>query len=403
MYTYLLEKDGDHVVSYLLDENSRAVEIRKDPLEESDAPGDICKARIMNIASGINAAFVRYKDGVNGYLPLDTLEHAFWLHKSTASSPRAGDELLVQVKKIPEGEKLVSLTGNISMAGQLAAVDASDKKAGVSSKISGERAGALKLLASQLSENEFGIVIRTAAKDADDEAIAKEAGLLKEKLRQVLEKAPFAACPSCLHKQPPLWLMRLNRHGAAGVGEILTDDPVLFGRLEQWARDDETKNRIRLYENRMQTMHDCWRLERELSRALRRKVWLDSGAFLVIEPTEALTVIDVNSGKATGSFKGKESEEAFLKLNMEAAGEAAAQLRLRNISGIVIIDFINMREEASRMQLLHFLQGQLDRDPVRSTAVDYTKLNLVEITRQRKELPLRAVFPKGTGEEDNVF
>ena len=121
----------------------------------------------------------------------------------------------------------------------------------------------------------------------------------------------------------------------------------------------------------------------------------------MIEPTEALTVIDVNSGKATGRIKNKESEEVFLKLNMEAAKEAAAQLRLRNICGMIIIDFINMREEASRMQLQHFLQRELDKDPVRSKAVDFTKLNLMEITRQRKELPLGAVYPERTGEKDH--
>ncbi len=401
MYKYLLEKDGDHVISYLLDENLRAVEIRKDPLRETDSPGDIFKARIMNIVSGTGAAFVRYKEGVNGYLPLDTLSRAFFFHKSTSSAPRAGDELLVQVKKIPEGEKLVSLTGAISMAGEFAVLDASVRNAGVSSKIYGHRAAGLKKLAEQLSDDEFGIVIRTAAEEADDGAIAKEAAVLREKLRQVLEKAPHAACPSCLHKQPPLWLMRLERHGGTDIDQILTDDQDLFRCLEEWAEDAETKKKIRLYDSRRQSMHDCYRLERELSRALREKVWLDSGAFLVIEPTEALTVIDVNSGKATGSFKGKVSEEAFLKLNMEAAAQAAAQLRLRNISGMIIIDFINMREESSRTQLLRFLQKELDKDPVRSTAVDFTKLNLAEITRQRKELPLRAAFPEKTGEDIN--
>ena len=401
MHKYLLERDEGHVFSYLLDENTRALEIRRDPLEAEDSPGDIFKARIMNIASGINAAFVRYKEGVNGYLPLDAAENAFYFHKSTASGPRAGDELLVQVKKIPEGEKLVSLTADISIAGDFTVADASVKRSGVSSKISGDRSRRLKELAGQLADEDFGIVIRTAAENASDDDITKEAVRLKKRLKELLDRAPYASCPSCLYKQPPMWLMRLNRSDITAADEILTDDKELFGYLNEWAVDDKKKAKLRFYENRMQSMHDCYRLGRELSRALDRKIWLDSGAFLVIEPTEALTVIDVNSGKATGRIKNKESEEVFLKLNMEAAKEAAAQLRLRNICGMIIIDFINMREEASRMQLQHFLQRELDKDPVRSKAVDFTKLNLMEITRQRKELPLGAVYPERTGEKDH--
>ena len=132
-------------------------------------------------------------------------------------------------------------------------------------------------------------------------------------------------------------------------------------------------------------MKKLYSLETQLSQALGERVWLKSGGYLVIQPTEALTVIDVNTGKFEG---GKKREAAFLKINREAAAEIARQLRLRNLSGIIIVDFINMEEEESKEILLSELDGRLRRDPVRTTLVDMTKLSLVEITRQKRERPL---------------
>ena len=132
-------------------------------------------------------------------------------------------------------------------------------------------------------------------------------------------------------------------------------------------------------------MEKLYSLDHHLKEALGERVWLKSGGYLVIQPTEALTVIDVNTGKFTAR---QEKEAAFLKLNQEAALEAARQIRLRNLSGIVIIDFINMEEKESEVQLLKTLDDALRRDPIRTTLVDMTKLSLVEITRMKKERPL---------------
>jgi ribonuclease G len=132
-------------------------------------------------------------------------------------------------------------------------------------------------------------------------------------------------------------------------------------------------------------MAKCYSLERQLEQALQERVWLNSGGYLIIQPTEALTVIDVNSGKFEG---GKNREAAFLKLNREAAREIARQLRLRNISGIIIVDFINMEEKASEQELLNLLTHELRKDPIPTTLVDMTKLSLVEITRKKKEKSL---------------
>lgn len=400
MSRMLLEREGDFVTSYLLNDEGRALEIRRDPLEETFLAGDIFKARILRIIPGLNAAFACFAGHTNGYLPLEYLDGAFYYHKSGSGKAACGDELLVQIRKLPGGEKLPSLTGKISLAGRYVVLDAGNTSGGVSSKIRGERHKQLALLADSLSDEKAGIVIRTAAEDADDSLIIREAEALKDSMNRILEKAQHAACPSCLYSQPPGWIRRILSLPPGETQEIITDDEEIFS-IAQNKLPEEEKGRLRMYEGKWQSMRDCWRLGRERERACAKRIWLSSGAFLVIEPTEALTAIDVNSGKAVSSAKGKKREEYFLKLNMEAAAECAAQIRLRNLSGIIIVDFINMEDEENRSALMRYLQKQLDCDSVKCTAVDMTKLHLAEIARQRKEPPLRLDITEEIKEEDN--
>ena len=237
-------------------------------------------------------------------------------------------------------------------------------------------------------DEKAGVVIRTAAENAGEQEIIREAGLLRDELERILEKAAHASCPSCMYKKPEGWIGRIMAVPRSELEAVITDDEAVYERSVR-ALPGEMKPLLRLYEEKRQSMRDCYRLGRECERASSGKIWLSSGAFLMIEPTEALTAIDVNSGKAVRAAGGKKKEEYFLKLNKEAALESAAQIRLRNLSGIIIVDFINMEEEASRNELMRYLQKQLDLDPVKCCAVDMTKLHLAEITRQRKEPPLK--------------
>ena len=148
---------------------------------------------------------------------------------------------------------------------------------------------------------------------------------------------------------------------------------------------ESLKERLVHYQDDLLPMHKLYSLERELEEALAERIWMKSGAYLVVQPTEALTVIDVNTGKYE---KGKEKEEAVLKINLEAARETARQMRLRNLSGIVIVDFINMGQESSRRKVLEELRECLAMDPLQAHVVDMTKLELVELTRKKTEPPL---------------
>ena len=202
-----------------------------------------------------------------------------------------------------------------------------------------------------------------------------------------MRTAQYRTCFSCLMAKPPAYLKRLSDLYTGEVEEILTDDRELLKQMTEYLEENQPEDtaKLRFYEDRLLPMNKLYSLERHLKEALGERIWLRSGGYLVIQPTEALTVIDVNTGKF---MAGKKKEAAFLKLNQEAANEAAHQIRLRNLSGIIIIDFINMEEKESEAQLLETLDHALRKDPIRTTLVDMTKLSLVEITRMKKERPL---------------
>lgn len=168
----------------------------------------------------------------------------------------------------------------------------------------------------------------------------------------------------------------------ADLTSIITDDPQIYNSLEHYLKENDLQNlsKLRLYQDDLFPLYKLCRLEREIDLATSRQVWLKSGGYLVIDPTEALTVIDVNTGKYSGK---KLRRETLKTINLEAAKEAARQIRLRNLSGIILIDFINMENKEDQKELLAFLESQLFADPVKTRLIDMTKLELVEITRKK--------------------
>jgi len=189
---------------------------------------------------------------------------------------------------------------------------------------------------------------------------------------------------------PAGWLQDIRDSRDDELDEILTDDKDIFEQLKVFVREccPSLTDRSRLYCDDY-PLSKLYRLETELEQALSERVWLKSGGFLVIQPTEAMTVIDVNTGKYIGK---KNAEETFLKLNLEAAKEIAHQIKLRNLSGIIIVDFIDMDEEENRQELMRQLDAFLSEDQIKTTLVDMTKLGLVEITRKKVRKPLCEQF-----------
>lgn len=397
--TYVVSRRGSQIFSFLLN-GSKAVEIHCDACREDSILDEIYIGKVQNIVKNISAAFVEIAPGTVCYLPLEDLKHPVYTKKGTSQNIQQGDELLVQVKREGIKTKAPAVTTNLTLHGKYALLTTGNTQISVSSKLSKEEKERLlrvvkdnssadngSLEGMSAGERAYGWLLRTNAGGASPEVIKKDLLRLQTKYGELMKTAQYRTCFSCLLARPSAYLKRLSDLYTEEVDEILTDDRELFEQMTEYFQENQPEDtaKLRFYEDRLLPMEKLYSLDHHLKEALGERVWLKSGGYLVIQPTEALTVIDVNTGKFT---VGKKKEAAFLKLNQEAALEAARQIRLRNLSGIVIIDFINMEETESETQLLRTLDGALRLDPIRTTLVDMTKLSLVEITRMKKERPL---------------
>lgn len=373
----------------ILFEDGKAMEIRC--YEADSILGNVYRARVSNLSPNINAAFVDIKKGESCYLSMDDYH---------GEKLKVGDLVTVQVVRDKIKTKRYAVTTDISLQGDYA-VTTLFAPVGVSSKITDSaRKKELKtlmqnlLIAEQdaqfyLSEGNvaeierikkltLGGIIRTQAEHAENAAITREIEGQARLLYSIMKKSEYATQYTCLYHTEVEYIKDIRRLQALQDVEIVTDIPEVTEAIPE----------IPLYTDEY-TLTLRYSLASLLEKTLSKRAYLKSGAYLVIEPTEAMTVIDVNSGK---SIKGKNAEEQFLKINIEAAKEIARQLRLRNISGIVMIDFINMKEESHNHGLMKNLAEYVRTDPVRTTVVDMTKLGLVELTRQKGKRALHEVF-----------
>ena len=373
----------------ILFEDGKAMEIRC--YEVDSILGNVYRARVSNLSPNINAAFVDIKKGESCYLSMDDYH---------GEKLKVGDLVTVQVVRDKIKTKRYAVTTDISLQGDYA-VTTLFAPVGVSSKITDSaRKKELKTLMQNLLIAEqdaqfylaegnvaeierikkltLGGIIRTQAEHAEDAAITREIEGQARLLYSIMKKSEYATQYTCLYHTEVEYIKDIRRMHALQDVEIVTDIPEVTEAISE----------IPLYTDEY-TLTLRYSLASLLEKTLSKRAYLKSGAYLVIEPTEAMTVIDVNSGK---SIKGKNAEEQFLKINIEAAKEIARQLRLRNISGIVMIDFINMKEESHNHELMKNLAEYVRTDPVRTTVVDMTKLGLVELTRQKGKRALHEVF-----------
>ena len=329
-----------------------------------DAPAALQAEQIYlgaadRIVKGMEACFVRLGKDQTGFLPF----------AECRERPRSGEKLLVQIKKPPVGDKAPYLTEDISLAGRYALLTPRTPRFSVSKKILEEETRLrLQKMAERLAPPAMGLVMRTESAQAPEGEIASDVAALYDIWQEILEKQKTAQAP-CLLRDREDALARLVRDEHGEIAEILTNAPEALDKLPYPVR--ACQNPFELYGVRA-----------KLEKSMQRKVWLDCGGYLVIDRTEAMTVIDVNSGKFTGSAAG--TEDTFLKLNGEAAREIARLLRLRNIGGIIIIDFVDMQSDESRALVLEALENALRDDPVKAVVHGFTSLGLVEMTRKKK-------------------
>ena len=374
---------GKHVTAIY--QNERIQELRYFPLHPSTdcQVGDIYIGKVKKILPKINAAFIEIGNHTECYYPLEEVEYTTFTKKPGKKPIAAGDELLVQIKKEASKAKQPTVTGNLNLTGKYVVLTSGNKKTGISSKLDPASRQRLVDFSSAMEPCEFGIVFRTNAGDADFEVIQAEIRQLNDLFTRLLTIAPTRTCYTRLYATPNPALLILRDIYHSSLDEIIVDAGVEDGRLYEEAKDyisayqPEYLPLLRAYNDKDYPLSKCYSMEHITSEALSEKIWMKSGGFLVIQPTEALTVIDVNSGKCL--MKNKNSFD----INKEAAVEIAHQIRLRNLSGIIIVDFINMKDKETCSELLSFLQKELYKDPNPGKVIEMTKLQLVEITRRK--------------------
>ncbi len=355
----------DRIICFYIEEN-KAVEIffDEDGINDDDVrTGNIYVGRVSNVRKDLNCAFVDIAPGKPGFLPLS----------SGFERLKQGDEIPVVVTAQAQKNKPFSLSTEICIHGDLAVAIPEKGEIRVSSKLAKEEKARLKETAAKLNLP-TGVIIRTKACDAPESRLSAEIIRLSDKLHEILQAAPSRTVYSKLYEALPVFYERIKELGAE---EIVTDIPEVFDDLSK------TMGEVNLsfYKDNSMPLSVLYGLNKKFSEATDKKVNIRTGGYLYIEPTEALTVIDVNSGKID---KTRSREDLVKETNLEAAKEVFRQLRLRNLSGIIIIDFINFESEEEKNELSSLMKELAKRDPVKTTFMDFTRLSLAEITRQKK-------------------
>lgn len=344
--------------------------------------GDIYIGRVEKVVPSINAAFVEIAPGVSCYYPLKGNDSPIFTKKIGKKAICEGEELIVQVDKESIKSKQASVTSNINFKGVYTVLTTGNKSLGVSSKMSKNRKSQLQDLLRPFVEEDFGLIARTNAGSANDQEVMTEVQKLIAESRLLKEKAQTRTCFTLLKKNSYSYINFIEDVCNQNISKILIEDEVIYKKIKEYLElnKPELLGVLVKYDDISYPLSKLHSLDTRIEDALSKKVWLNSGGFLVIEHTEALTVIDVNSGKFVTK---KNPEEAYLKLNIEAAKEIARQIRLRNISGIIIVDFINMKNDESTAVLIEQMKREITKDRVSTQVLGMTRLHLLEITRKK--------------------
>lgn len=373
-------------------EGEKLTEVYLDTDENHSKLHTIYIGRVQNIVKNINAAFIEFEKGCIGYYPLEELPGAVFTKKQGKKALVIGDELLVQVAKDVTQKKYAVLTTNLSFSGEYFVLTTGNKTIGVSGKLSVSEKKRLKALVEDNLTADCGVIVRTNAGNAQEGLLLEHLKKLENRVKELLEKAKFRTAYSVLSEIPQQYIQVVKNAYLYQMDEIVTDDACIYEQLQKYFEEvhPEWKNRVRFYEDNLLPLAKLYDLDNQIQAALKEHVWLKSGAYLLIETTEACTVIDVNTGKFDGH---KNKADTFFKINVEAAKEIAAQMRLRNLSGIILVDFINMEAEANE-RLLQEFSNFVKPDRIQTHVIDMTKLGIVEVTRKKERCCLKEAVAK---------
>lgn len=385
MYRYLVTrqqiKEREYIVSSLYDENRNMIDLALEPVKQASLLGNIYVARVQNIVKNLDAAFVKISPEQTCYLSLKELKHPIYVKKQSKNKELCeGDEVVVQICKEALKTKDPGVTTNLNFSGKYVVLTTGNRKIGISSKLDAATRERFQNLFAKYKGAEYGFIVRTNAKDVTDELVMLEAEELIIKCEALKENAIHRTLFSCLFEEEPSYIKQLSNLYLESVEKIVTDDEMLYEAMKAYQEKINHQIPLEFYQDQTISLSALYGMRAAIDEALGERVWLKSGAYLIIQPTEALTVIDVNSGK---NVMKKDKWENFKRINLEAAREIAHQLRLRNISGIIVVDFINLNSKAEEDELLQNFRAFLKPDPVPADVWDMTKLGLVEVTRKK--------------------
>ena len=358
--------------------------------------GDIMVGRVENIVKNINACFVEIFPGIQAYLPLTPDMKIIYANGKPGGTPVIDDLILVQIAKLPTKTKSYSLTTDFTFIGKYAVLKPNLDKIHLSSKYR-EEADFTEIKSRFMSVGEkfatetgAGGVIRKSALNLSDKELEDALYDLYVKFVSIINRGKHGVKYERIFKEIPEHLS-LIRDNCEKIEKIMTDDEETYNEYKEYLKEFSEKDikKLFFYKDEMMSLSALYSINTALEKALSKRVWLKSGAYIVIEYTEALTVIDVNSGKA---ITGKSTNtETFMKINLEAAREIADQLRLRNLSGIIIVDFIEIPKSRGK-ELINAMEDFLKEDSTKSNVADITKLGLMELTRRRTGKPIYEIL-----------
>lgn len=383
----IITQKENQIFSFLY-QNHDVVEITVEEAEQNIL-GNIYLGKVKNIIKNINAAFVEIEDGMICYLALEECSNPIFTKPKQHSGIIVGDELLVQVSREGVKTKAPTVTSNLNFIGKYSVLTHGNDNIGVSGKITDKKERErLRTIVSPFRTQDYGFIVRTNAAAVSEDLLVQELLVLEANYKKIREEGIHKLRFSKVFQGIPGYLCDIRDGYAGEFDEILTDDKTLYEEILNYMQTCEPSHlkKVRIYEDCVLPLSFCYGLEDKINKALVKKVWLKSGGYLIIEPTEALTVIDVNTGKAVNGKKNVQN--TFYKINLEAAEEIAKQIRLRNLSGIILADFIDMEDKEHQKGVMNLLEERFLKDPVKTVLVDMTALNLVEITRKKVRKPL---------------
>ena len=358
--------------------------------------GDIIVGRVENIVKNINACFVEIFPGVQAYLPITQDMKIIYANGKPGGTPVIDDLILVQIAKLPTKTKSYSLTTDFTFIGKYAVLKPNLDKIHLSSKYR-EEADFTEIKSRFMSVGEkfatetgAGGVIRKSALNLSDKELEDTLYDLYVKFVSIINRGKHGVKYERIFKEIPEHLS-LIRDNCEKIEKIMTDDEETYNEYKEYLKEFSEKdlNKLFFYKDEMMSLSALYSINTTLEKTLSKRVWLKSGAYIVIEYTEALTIIDVNTGKA---ITGKSTNtETFMKINLEAAREIADQLRLRNLSGIIIVDFIEIPKSRGK-ELINAMEDFLKEDSTKSNVADITKLGLMELTRRRTGKPIYEIL-----------